>query len=511
MNRFLGWSLALFVGACSVPNFTVEHDDAGLLDPCAVQSDAGRVCGGACTACTDGQTCDVNSDCLSNTCTSGVCTPAASCTDGAINGAETDKDCGGGTCGKCALTLHCTRASDCESGLCDSGVCAPMPTCSDKSSNGDETDTDCGGGTCPACPIDGHCVRASDCESGLCKAGLCAVPSADPTCSDKTKNGTETDLDCGGTTCDPCAVDKRCSTGADCVTLVCATVCQPPGCSDKVRNGDESDKDCGGSCGGCDVGLVCKTGADCKSLSCSNGHCIVNTCSDKIKNGTETGSDCGGGCPACAGNEGCSKTSDCQSLICSSNKCTTASCTDKVKNGTESETDCGKGCPGCQPGQFCNSGADCASGLCNQNFCVPSTPTGGTVSQTGWSATASDTASNSTPKDALDGNLNSRWASGTAQYAGMWYQVDMGKQQIFFNLVLDVTMQSGDAPQLFDVYLSNTLTFPTQPTVKAVAGAPFTKITFSGNQAVVARYAKFVLTKNYAQSWWSIGELTAGN
>ncbi len=514
MNRFLGWSLALFASACSVPSFTVQQDDAGVVDACVTQTAAGRLCGGACAACADGQMCDVNSDCVSGSCPAGTCTPAATCTDGLVNGAETDMDCGGGACDKCSLTLHCTRASDCQSGLCDSGVCAPMPTCSDHAINGDETDLDCGGGTFPTRPVRGTCVRASDCESGLCKAGVCAMPSADPTCSDKAKNGAETDLDCGGATCDPCAVDKRCSTGADCVTLVCVTVCQPPGCSDKVRNGDESDKDCGGSCSGCDVGLVCKTGADCKSLSCSNGHCVANTCSDKIKNGSETGLDCGGsgnGCPACPGNEGCGKTSDCQSLICTSNKCTTASCSDKVKNGTESEIDCGKGCPGCQPGQFCNSATDCASGICNQNYCVPSSPTGSVVSQSGWSATASDTAGNSMTKFAFDGDLSSRWASGAPQYADMWFQLDMGKSQIFFNLVLDVTKQPTDAPQLFDVYLSNTPTFPSLPTVKAVVGSPLTKVTFPGNKAVVARYARFVLTQNYPQAWWSIGEVTAGN
>ena len=118
MKRFLGWSLALFVGACSVPDFSVEKADAGLVDPCVAQSDAGRTCGGACPACADGRACDLNSDCLSSTCTAGECTPAATCSDGKINGAETDQDCGGGTCGKCGLTLHCVRASDCDSGLC---------------------------------------------------------------------------------------------------------------------------------------------------------------------------------------------------------------------------------------------------------------------------------------------------------------------------------------------------------------------------------------------------------
>ncbi|MEO6598785.1 MAG: discoidin domain-containing protein [Polyangiaceae bacterium] len=513
MIRFLGWPFALLLSACSVPNFGVLTDDAslGIVDPCGDQVALGKSCGGACPACVEGQSCDGASDCLSSNCEARVCVPAPTCTDGKTNGGETDTDCGGGTCRPCALTAHCTRASDCESALCDAGVCAPMPTCSDGVINGAETDTDCGGAACVACVLDAHCTRASDCESGLCKAGVCAVPSADATCTDTQKNGVETDTDCGGGTCGPCAVDKRCSAGSDCITLVCATVCQPPGCTDKVRNGEESDKDCGGTCAGCDVGLVCKANTDCKSFSCSGGHCLADTCTDKIKNGTETGTDCGNGCPACGTGIGCAKAADCQSLVCTSSKCAAATCSDGVKNNTESEVDCGKGCNGCKQGQLCSTGADCESATCTQNYCVPVAPSGGVISQAGWVATASDTASASTPKLGIDSNLASHWTSGRVQSSGMWYLLDMGKPQIFFSLTLDDTNISGDSAQLFDVFLSLTSTFSATPTVKGVAGSPSTKVTFPGNRAVVARYVKFVLTQNFPQASWSIQELTAGN
>ena len=181
MNRFFVLSLALLLGACSVPSFSVVADDAGLsaVDPCATQTDGVKACGGLCPACADGQSCEVASDCVSDTCDANVCIPAPTCSDGKINGSETDTDCGG-TCSACALTAQCKPASDCQSALCDAGVCAAMPTCSDTVINGAETDLDCGGGTCPTCALDAHCTRASDCTSGLCKAGVCATPSADP-------------------------------------------------------------------------------------------------------------------------------------------------------------------------------------------------------------------------------------------------------------------------------------------------------------------------------------------
>ncbi|MDD5547640.1 MAG: LamG domain-containing protein, partial [Candidatus Pacebacteria bacterium] len=44
----------------------------------------------------------------------------------------------------------------------------------------------------------------------------------DPTCSDSTKNQDETDVDCGGDICDPCAEGLACSVNADCETVNCS-------------------------------------------------------------------------------------------------------------------------------------------------------------------------------------------------------------------------------------------------------------------------------------------------
>ena len=121
-----------------------------------------------------------------------------------------------------------------------------MPSCSDGIQNGTETDIDCGG-SCPECP----------------------------TCTDGIQNGTETGIDCGGS-CPEC-----------------------PTCTDGIQNGTETGIDCGGSCPECP------------------------TCTDGIQNGTETGIDCGGGCPECP------------------------TCIDGIQNGTETGIDCGGSCPEC--------------------------------------------------------------------------------------------------------------------------------------------------------------------
>jgi hypothetical protein len=98
-------------------------------------------------------------------------------------------------------------------------------------------------------------------------------------------------------------------------------------CSDGVRNGTESDVDCGGSCQKCTDGRTCGNNADCQSANCSSGVCRAPTasCSDGVKNGSETDVDCGGSCSKCGDGRSCSTNTDCQSANCSSGVCRTNS------------------------------------------------------------------------------------------------------------------------------------------------------------------------------------------
>jgi hypothetical protein len=364
------------------------------------------------------------------------------------------------------------------------------------------------GGACAMCEIGQPCDEATDCASNVCDSGLCADPVPPASCTDGLKNGAETDVDCGGS-CPACAVNAHCGSSADCTTLVCSEVCQPANCSDGVRNGSESGIDCGGSCTGCATGQSCTTAQDCLSGSCGKGACLASSCADGVKNGDETDVDCGGSCSPCAAKQGCAKAADCVSLSCAADKqCAAATCTDGIENGTESDIDCGKGCTLCQAGRTCNAASDCASATCRTGYCLPVAATGGDLVRTGWMATASASTSNSTPNDALDGNLTTRWSSGVNQISGMWYELDMQKPQIFFGFALDSSDTPGDAPALFDVYLSLDGTFTT-PVLTAQVGMPTSVVTFANAQ--IARYIKIVLTENKSTNWWGIRELTVSN
>lgn len=164
------------------------------------------------------------------------------------------------TCATIALLL----CSACESQTID----APddgKPGCTDGNKNGSETDIDCGG-SCRPCGDGKTCAAASDCAAGTCTGGVCRAPS----CTDATRNGSETDTDCGGS-CQPCANAKGCLTPADCVSKICtASRCQTD-CTD-VLVGGEFDTWCGGSCSPCPDGRICRQASDCIGI-CDTGRC----------------------------------------------------------------------------------------------------------------------------------------------------------------------------------------------------------------------------------------------
>lgn len=161
--------------------------------------------------------------------------------------------------------VECLDSSQCGSGVCAMNTCA-SPQCSDLTKNGAESDVDCGGPDCPACGPGSICGSNIDCKSQVCESGACAAP----TCSDGTQNGLETYIDCGGPDCLPCKPGAPCKAGIDCLSGIClGDVCQEPSCDDKVHNGDESDIDCGGAlCPTCPLGRMCDDPFDCTSGDC---------------------------------------------------------------------------------------------------------------------------------------------------------------------------------------------------------------------------------------------------
>jgi hypothetical protein len=223
----------------------------------------------------------------------------------------------------------------------------------------------CGGGAaCPSMTVE-HGPPCSAAEKEC--TGLCVVPSVE--------NG------CRSASCDPCPVPENGM--AACFGDVCGIECDPgfveqgdgcvappASCADHSRNGSETDIDCGGNCPRCDAGKTCGLGADCISAACVNASCATVSCVNGVQDSMETDIDCGGqGCPPCSLGLRCRIDGDCIDGTCVDEECRASTCTDRVRNGNEVGTDCGGDCPPCPSNETCKADADCASGHCVGGHC----------------------------------------------------------------------------------------------------------------------------------------------
>ena len=329
---------ALWVASCSSAANHTSTDGGvnGNTDACAAR--------GSCES--TGGTCSAGSECASGVCKAGAC-QAPSPTDGVKNDSETDVDCGGvgspssDGAPACADGKTCKAGADYTSTTCQAGKCVP-PTCTDKVKDGQETDVDCGGPSCVACPTGDACLAMTDCLNGICTNGHCAAP----TDTDHVKNDSETDVDCGGAHlaggapnpasdgAPVCAVGKMCLIGLDCVDGVCAA---GPVFVDNL-----------------DAGLEGSVGDAAVDGGAGQRVCQGSTPFDGVKNASETDVDCGGallasgavnpssdGAPACKAGGACVLTTDCASLVCTAGVCQAPMATDGVKNDSETDVDCG--------------------------------------------------------------------------------------------------------------------------------------------------------------------------
>lgn len=253
-------------------------------------------CGGnAAPKCSMGRACAADADCRSRNCDRGVCSPGAA--NGKRDGDETDVDCGGVGADACAVGKGCAVDGDCVSASCNIVACVEA-THDDGRKNGDETGVDCGGPTAPACGVGQSCAVATDCASVNCTAKTCVSASA----NNGVKDGDETDVDCGGTSGRTCGDTRICVKDADCTSLVCKPTgpqqtlrCAAPTNSDGRKNGTETDIDCGGQSGKkCPTTKACVVNSDCVSDGCG----YDGTCKEASSCTRHFGGDtCGSGEP----------------------------------------------------------------------------------------------------------------------------------------------------------------------------------------------------------------------
>jgi hypothetical protein len=237
--------------------------------------DLGPQCGRLTTTpCGVGAPCNGPLDCADKLCTSGACQAAAPA-DGIKNGDETAIDCGGTKSPACADGQACLVTTDCMSQVCTGNICqAPSPT--DGVENADETGVDCGGLSAPKCKTGAGCLSDADCDKVRCDLVLkqCAAVSS----TDGLVNGDETGIDCGGpTVAARCATGQGCAANGDCDNVACdvggTNLCLAATSGDSIKNGTETDIDCGGgaptNAPRCAVDKACVAHGDCASSACA--------------------------------------------------------------------------------------------------------------------------------------------------------------------------------------------------------------------------------------------------
>lgn len=204
----------------------------------------------------DNNECTVDA-CMEGTSSNNPAAPETMCATGVCDGVS--------ACVECVTAANCMGDSSCATNMCFS--------CQDNTKNGTESDIDCGSDCSTKCADGASCAVDTDCFYGTCDNMACV------SCFDGTMNSTESDIDCGavcGST-GLCGVNKKCNIGADCSTGVCdgvTKVCSAPKCTDMVKNGTETDVDCGGACPKCVAGKMCKIDNDCGGgTKCMAGIC----------------------------------------------------------------------------------------------------------------------------------------------------------------------------------------------------------------------------------------------
>lgn len=284
---------------------------------------------------------------------------------GGSPGSGGDMGSGGAPSGGASPTcVACTAPANgavlCTAGTCDftcstgytktGPSCVANPICTDKVKNSSETDVDCGGGSCPKCAPGLACASGSDCALGPCEAdGKCGCTAktceSASSCAAAVDDGCGKKLDCSTSCKDPavCYQEKCCKA---------ATTCPATACSAKFSPGCGLTVDCSMNCPSTDV---------CFSEKC----CTPKVCTmcGHPSDGCAKVLDCG----ICADGASCQANADCASKFCDGGKCVT--CTDGKMNHGETDVDCGgPNCPKCTTMKKCTAATDCDSNVCCNLF-----------------------------------------------------------------------------------------------------------------------------------------------
>mgnify|MGYP005841172083 CR=1 FL=1 len=107
---------------------------------------------------------------------------------------------------------------------------------------------------------------------------------------------------------------------------------------------------------------------------------------------------------------------------------------------------------------------------------------------------------------AIDRDPMTRWTTGTAQSAGQWFEVDLGREKEIDRIILDAGTSTNDFPREYVVRISTSARRWGRPVASGIGASARIEIAFSPKKG---RYVRIEQTGT-ADFWWSIHEVSFG-
>jgi hypothetical protein len=132
----------------------------------------------------------------------------------------------------------------------------------------------------------------------------------------------------------------------------------------------------------------------------------------------------------------------------------------------------------------------------------------GSCASVNWTVSASASAPNDLPINAIDGAQGTRWSTGAGQAPGQYYEIDFGGYVQLSQITLNSSGSIGDYAHGYEVAVSNDdVDFSRVITAASVDIPPANDILTIDFPLHSARFLRINQT-GFAGNWWSIHELT---
>jgi len=122
--------------------------------------------------------------------------------------------------------------------------------------------------------------------------------------------------------------------------------------------------------------------------------------------------------------------------------------------------------------------------------------------RSGWKMSASVAGNDA--KNAIDGNMQTRWGTRGGQKEGQWLMVDLGAERKIRKVVFDAAKSRGDYPRGYKVYVSKDGKDWGPPAAGGVGKRALTSVPLYPRSG---RYVKIVQTGSTDRMWWSVYDL----